>query len=113
MTITDGLLELDADDGTRVPTSVRLDARPLLEAVARRVEVPFDYEADTAGTLGKKALGPLLGVDPRTVSRWRTEGLSVWVADKVTANLGWHPLDVWGDRWLEAITVAGEGETIT
>lgn len=44
-------------------------------------------------------LAAYLGVDKRTVYRWRETGLTFWQADKAAGALNLHPALIWPD-WL-------------
>lgn len=65
------------------PVGGRLPLAPLLAAVD--------------GSSGLLALR--VGVDRRTVTRWRHEGLDALRADRCAVALGQHPAEVWGRAW--------------
>lgn len=55
-----------------------------------------------SSNLDRTRIAALAGVyDRKTVKRWESAGLTVWVADKVAIRLGAHPMTIWGDAWLE------------
>ena len=43
------------------------------------------------------ALARALGCDHTQVSRWRSHGLPLDSADRLTVSLGLHPVEVWPD----------------
>ena len=43
------------------------------------------------------ALARRLGVNPRTLTRWRRRGLTDHQADRAAVTLGYHPLNIWPD----------------
>lgn len=43
------------------------------------------------------ALVRRLGVDRRTVGRWRQRGLTDHQADSAAVTLGYHPLNIWSE----------------
>lgn len=40
--------------------------------------------------------GRLAAVNTKTTHRWRSEGLSIYSADKWAIRLGYHPYEIWG-----------------
>jgi hypothetical protein len=42
-----------------------------------------------------------LGISRRTYERWKRAGVPAFRADAIAVALGFHPMDVWGDAWLE------------
>jgi len=44
-------------------------------------------------------LASALGVDRRTIHKWRRTGLSEWQADRAAITLGVHPGTVWAEWW--------------
>lgn len=51
--------------------------------------------------LSLKRLAPILGVTPRTITRWATHGLNDTHADQAAITLGTHPACIW-PGWDEA-----------
>lgn len=45
------------------------------------------------------ALATQIGVEPRTIYRWRKTGLSEQQADRAAIAVGSHPALIWPDRW--------------
>ena len=45
------------------------------------------------------ALARVLGIGRRQIYRWRATGLAHYQADRVAANLGHHPANIWPDLW--------------
>lgn len=50
----------------------------------------------------RPAAAAALGVDRRTINRWLKDGVNWETADKIAMAAGFHPMEVWGDRWLVA-----------
>ncbi|MEM7272659.1 MAG: hypothetical protein AAF547_06225 [Actinomycetota bacterium] len=46
------------------------------------------------------ALADQLGVEPRTIYRWRAAGLSIDQADRTAIALDSHPAIIWPEQWL-------------
>lgn len=42
-------------------------------------------------------------VHHRQLVRWRSSGLTTQQADELAVALGWHPWEVWGDRWWSSV----------
>ena len=72
------------------PVTVRVSIDPLLSLVG--------------GSSPRVALR--LGVDQRTILRWRTEGVSELQADRAAIALGFHPYEVWPELVEEALLSA-------
>jgi hypothetical protein len=65
-----------------------LDPAPL----ARIVEEQFATDADAADTLG---------LTVAAIRKWRHRTrIGIWTADQVCVRLGYHPIEVFGDDWL-------------
>lgn len=45
------------------------------------------------------SLAHRIGVRPRTVQRWRVEGIPLHTADQVAIRCGMHPTEVWDGWW--------------
>lgn len=43
-----------------------------------------------------------IGVDIRTLRKWRAEGVDFVRADEAAIRAGTHPVLVWGDEWTDA-----------
>lgn len=73
-------------------TSLSLD--PLLALAESKVT--------EGSTLTDLAFADMVGVDKRTIARWRAAGneLSWRAADSAAINMGEHPIRIWGDDWL-------------
>ncbi len=44
-------------------------------------------------------LAAWLGIGPRQVDRWRTQGVPINSAEKACDTLGVHPTELWGDEY--------------
>lgn len=42
-----------------------------------------------------------LGTARETIYRYRRDGVNVWRADELCAQLGRHPIEVYGPEWVE------------
>jgi hypothetical protein len=82
-------------------TPVQLPWAPLGALLGR-----FDVNREPCGS-NAAALAQLLGVSPRQVFRWRAEGVSLNVADRICATVGRHPAEVW-DIWSLDDVLIGE-----
>lgn len=70
-------------------TAERLPLEPLYQLAARQnPEVSVRVFADMVGT------------SDRNVTRWKNEGIPWYSADEAAIALGYHPMLVWGDEWL-------------
>lgn len=47
-------------------------------------------------------IGEAVGVNRHTVSRWRENGLSLTVGDRIAIAMGKHPILVWGASYWSA-----------
>lgn len=86
----------------------RLPLQPLLNVL------PIDHRLARPDVLGpgmSAQAAALLNVSPRSIARWRHEGLSPWTADRLAITAGHHPVTVWGWAWVHAIdpTSADDG----
>jgi transcriptional regulator with XRE-family HTH domain len=78
-----------------------LPLQPLWDLARAKADEPDGLTA--TGALGFTAarFAEMVGTTPRAVSRWRREGRIPWVsADEAAIRLGYHPVLVWGDDWL-------------
>lgn len=55
-----------------------------------------------AGYASLTALGRALRLSGSVLAEAATRGVTIWSADRCAIELGYHPLEVWGDRWLAA-----------
>ncbi len=62
-----------------------------------RVRWPLDPLLAAAGHPPIGTLAARIGVARRTVTRWRTNGLTDEQADNAAVMLGYHPLNIWTD----------------
>jgi hypothetical protein len=85
-------------EGLRLPLQPLLDALPIDFVLARRNVVGPGVIAQAA---------PLLGVSPRTLHRYRHQGVDAWTADQLAIGAGWHPLLIWGQDWIDAVSHNG------
>ena len=44
-----------------------------------------------------------IGVGLRAVTRWCLKGVPEPSADRAACALGYHPAELWGDAWWEAV----------
>ena len=65
-------------------------------------KLPFGPLDVVLGEQSERATAALLGVAPRTVTRWRLDGLTWAQADELAVRIGLHPLEVWGTAWWDA-----------
>lgn len=88
----------------RVPYD-RLPVEPL-EAILcarlarRRSRRPGDDVWDP-NLMSIPELADLCGTTPRTWHRWRAGGVPAPTADRVACELGYHPIEIWSEEWLE------------
>ena len=61
---------------------------------------PLQPLVDLAQPASLTALADRIGVEPRTIYRWRKTGLTVHQADWAAIALTCHPALIWPDRWL-------------
>jgi DNA-binding XRE family transcriptional regulator len=47
-------------------------------------------------------IGHRLGVNRQTIARWRDNGLSLTVGDRIAVSLGLHPVLIWQDDYWKA-----------
>lgn len=102
---------------TRAPKCLSFDAvdRYLMATTAT---AGFDDVEEDRTRLGcwlvARRVGCLPGkstpIVPRTVVKWRDEGLDVWQADRIATALGMEPDDarLWGQSWRDAADLAVE-----
>lgn len=67
-----------------------------------KADMPVDRLV-AAGATGFCAarFAAMVGVTPRAVARWQRTGRIPWMsADAAAVTLGYHPVLVWGDDWL-------------
>lgn len=58
-----------------------------------------NYEGGTVNEMAR-----VMKTSPRNLHRWLKDGeLSWWSADECATGLGVHPVEVWGDQWIEAV----------
>ncbi len=85
----------DGKESTRLPLEPLLDALPIDYCFARQDVVGPGVIAQAAR---------LLDVSTRTLHRLRQTGLNPWTADRLAIAGGLHPLLVWGEAWIDAIS---------
>lgn len=44
----------------------------------------------------------LLGIDVRTIWRYKHRGIPLYMADRIADNIGTHPITIWGTEYTEA-----------
>lgn len=76
----------------------RLPAQPLFDRIANGQGIPRG---------GLKLVAKAAGVDPKTVQKWRRQGMTIWQADRIAIRVGLMPHDVWGPGWTKAL---GQGQ---
>ena len=58
----------------------------------------------TAGAFpSRTAMGTFLGLSGSTLVKAQRYGLTLWVADRCACALGFHPSNVWGAGWWDAV----------
>ena len=62
----------------------------------------FDVREIIDGFESRPVAAEVLGVDRRTILRWLKQGVNWETADRIAMAAGHHPMELWGDRWLEA-----------
>lgn len=87
----------------------RLNAQPLLELAAATAGKPLHREPychycgncywTTDGCVKHGELATRLGVDRRTIERWKRNGITVTHADEAATYLGYNPIAIWGLNW--------------
>lgn len=55
----------------------------------------------TEGTADER-IAEVIGVNRQSVRRYRAEGMSLTVADRVATKLGFHPLSIWENEYWTA-----------
>lgn len=69
--------------------------------------LPFGPLAERLGDVSDREMARRAGLhtDSTRIAYWREHGVSWIMADRVAIHIGCHPAEVWGDAWLEIITV--------
>lgn len=75
-----------------MPSPLWFPSTPLLE-----------YVTASYGTISAGEVGGRIGVNSSAVEKWRKtgSGLLAKTADTAAISLGVHPLEIWGDLWLD------------
>lgn len=62
---------------------------------------PFDFAPVAHVLEGRSthAQERALHVSPKTLRRYKAEGLTVWQADRAAVRLGYHPANLWPQWW--------------
>lgn len=92
-------------------TFASLPLKPLWDLARVKADIPDDGLM-AAGVWGFTAaqFAEMCGTSSRAVTRWRKDGRIPWLsADEAAVNLGFHPMLVWGDDWLN---VKGDFEAL-
>lgn len=76
--------------------------------VSRRRRPTFSLDHVTHGNLSELALRS--GYSPRTIHRWKTNGIPLHSADQLACRLGYHPANIWPD-WFHPRTHAPNAQT--
>ena len=63
--------------------------------------LPFDDLHREAGRENFTLLAARLGRTPRTLHRWKNNGIPLQEADAAAIRLGSHPEYVWPDQWRQ------------
>ncbi len=63
---------------------------------------PFEPLATIAQPTTIETLASRLGVSPRTIHRWASEGIPATQADRAAIALGSHPAYLWPEYWNPA-----------
>lgn len=92
-----------------------LDARPLIRLItadlyemptwndAWRLDVNRDGWGDDVGSIRRQILADRLGCTTRTLDRLKHQEKLQWQrCDVYAIRLGFHPVEIWGDAWLDA-----------
>jgi hypothetical protein len=81
--------------------AIRLSIAPLEQLLLRR----YGPQTDRWGceVLSAAEVANLVGVDKRTVARWRAHGVDAHQADRAATAAGWHPIEVWGEAWAASV----------
>lgn len=66
------------------------------------VNLPVQPLLQLLGNLPHLRAAPLLGVTHRQLCRWLRHGVPITSADNVAVAAGYHPLEVWGQAWIDA-----------
>ena len=74
----------------RVPNAMTAKTKPGL---------PFDDLLREAQSETMQMLAARLGRTPRTLHRWKRNGVPVASADRAAIEIGSHPAIVWADKW--------------
>lgn len=82
------------------PESVR-DAKELVRLWRRQHRLSFENLDRLLRPASTIEAAERLGVSRRSLSRWRSDGISVPVADQVAIRAGYHPCEVWPE-WSSA-----------
>lgn len=83
-------------------TFASLPLKPLWDLARAKADMP-EVAAQVSATLGftSTMFADMIGHHPKAVGRWQEVGAIPWLsADVAAVKLGYHPVEVWGDGWL-------------
>jgi hypothetical protein len=64
----------------------------------------------TEGEVSSAVIASCVGTQVSQVQRARSEGLTVWLADRWAVAAGYHPGEIWGDDWWNASEAVPQGQ---
>lgn len=72
----------------------------------RSDRLPFAPVDALKGDIDDGTLAEKVGVDRKTIVRWRRHGVTWDNADRLAARLGWHAETLWPDEWARLTDAA-------
>lgn len=61
----------------------------------------FDELHREAGRPSIIRLAEIIGHTPRTLHRWKNDGVPASKADSAAIKVGSHPANIWPDQWID------------
>lgn len=88
---------------TSIGGKVRFPLQPLRNALE---------SLTTEGEVSSAVIASRVGTQVSQVQRARSEGLTVWLADRWSVAAGYHPGEIWGEAWWNAteVVLPGQGQ---
>ena len=84
-------------------SDVRKSGEPSSTGVPAPKIFPIQVLMDFVGTATDSQFAELVGVDRRTVQRWKRTGIDCWKADTLCVKVaGVHPANVYGRLWADS-----------
>lgn len=84
-------------------TTYNLPLQPLWDIAMVKADRRVDASRFDATGFTFTAFAEMIGYDPKSVSRWVRKGtIPLRAADEAAVRLNYHPVEVWGEQWLNA-----------